>query len=356
MCPPSLITCGTSPTQHHSQFVHFVCSFQVVVVQPSSLLDRMTLPLLDRFEVYLVGLNDFVTEMAGPEGLWYKPGRVSMLQYLQGHSICLLGRDSFFGLEPSEAVASILLSELQAAHRNGAATLSIPRPLRCGLGPWQEEDSASLEWEQQILRGTLFKLIQAMRPEMLVSRCKHLSPVYLGEYLHRQEHFSLPQILQNCVPRGDGRSADNGPRKLIIFTRTYPYLFDLVDTPALQHALLGSRYPDPVVASFISLSSIASASACQRAIREHLHDASTQAVVVVAELCSVTAPQLTLAQSCIDTVLAAGHLSKTAIMLVHFAPSQAAFGSPWEAVFLSKRLLQVCTCLCILFADLCYFP
>jgi hypothetical protein len=340
-------------------FVH--PNFRIIVHLPLSEMVRTPRPFLNRFERYLLSLDEVVRE------------RLSELSHEQATEIAKLAAGChhfvdeihvkprsgiFHGLLPIETVSSLVLSVIRETTLRNTEQPQVPPVFHAGvtLDVATDADAAGTsESVQQSakfaplaseLRGTSglvrklnYHLLQIARPES-VFFSDTLPLEYLGEYLMNQEHFSVVRFLERLA--ASGSHALGIASKWMLFTRSCGELMRLHTDRAVQRGILlpliEQKQKQMIPADsdlsawlrVISLHSIASSKACQAAVEEFAMS-GLRFLIVVADMNVTTPGQVNFLRMALDSSKAMSTASeggsecegRLVVVIMHFPPERA---------------------------------
>lgn len=221
--------------------------FQCIVHVKRSEFDKIPPPFLSRFQKFYFSINDFYR--IGYEYLAEKEQEI--LKNVEEKAKAFIenfGRHYFYGLN-EDTLASYLLSLIKIEEneqRSLVNTQSHYSQLTIKSKSFIEENPANIQ--QSVLRSVLSKLIQIASPESIILKLPTLenkiSRWICRDYFQQQEHFSIEDFIKQLVSKPlyyDNNDVMNDltkmlsqesrsvsiTTKVIIFTRTSPYIVDL---------------------------------------------------------------------------------------------------------------------------------
>ena len=366
--------------------------FRAIVHLPMSAIRKTPAPFLNRFEKYYMSLE---TIYNGHLNKLYRtdPGLHSAVTGLKAGCEDMVahfhGKSFFYGIVPDETVTSLVLPIAEALvnedktggasvtldatarvsalippvfHPNRTKPVSRTRKNKEGEGEEaegeekekeEEETEAEAEAEKipeqlEQVRRMNYHLFQLARPECVFSR-PDIPDCYKREYLVSQEHFSVRRLIRGVFRAADGKPADSGSakadhKKWCIFTRTCGELSRLHEQKRVRNLLLeweGKNDPD-VWSEVLALEAVATSDECNARIDKFLASPKKRVFVCTANMAKVSADQVNLVRSRIDTDFGCENEDsvRLAFVILHFPPeiqhlqnvssSQAVFFNKWN--------------------------
>jgi hypothetical protein len=178
-------------------------NFQCIVHLPASELEHTPLPFLNRFEKYLINVDDILEHKMSEQK--HSPGSRMILRKVREKCTQFadfVGCDSFYGNDPSNAsVSSALLAALDAQQ----------------FIEWDESKGevgySKAEHWRSLIQIVISRLLQVAIPERVFLKRTALQPNYLQHYNQNQEHFVLKDFLAMLMTTG-GKVAEMGVSKV----------------------------------------------------------------------------------------------------------------------------------------------
>jgi hypothetical protein len=243
----------------------------MIVHIPISELSRTPLPFLNRFEKYILSVEEIYKEQVQK-----LPGqRMGEMQRIfdvvsSGLTdfVDFMKPSCFYGLVPKETVNSFLSAIVESTIKTGTNSPVIPPAfsvVETGSQNNQNLDSEEAEeteenlfeddmvrvdapasprdpgrYIREFIRKANFHLMQIARPEAVYLMKSSLPRAYLIEYLLTQEHFSILRFLHRLFRSAFFASLrqPHQANKWVIYTRTSAELYTLPTNLSLQKLLL----------------------------------------------------------------------------------------------------------------------
>jgi hypothetical protein len=178
-------------------------NFQCIVHLPASELDHTPLPFLNRFEKYLINVDDILEHKMSEQQ--HSPESRMILRKVREkckHFADFVGCDSFYGNDPSNAsVSSALLAALDAQQF-----------IECDERKGEDGYSKAEHW-RSLIQIVNSRLLQVAIPERVFLKRASLPLNYIRHYNQNQEHFVLKDFLAMLMNTG-GKIAEMGVSKV----------------------------------------------------------------------------------------------------------------------------------------------
>eukprot|EP01132_Coremiostelium_polycephalum_P003790 gene3790-4715_t len=276
-------------------------NFKIIVHMPLSRIHSTHLPWLNRFEKYILSIDQLLAYYMEHKVAPDKRRHITLLSESVNHFVnefhFKITNQSLLSGFTNETIDSIIFSFAKDPESLNSIT-----PYRVNPSEQQSEN----EEPTPQLRLLNWKLLQLARPESIL-KCKSLPRQYIEEYILRQEHFNCLRFLHHLfshfidmptieIPPTPMDNQYNPSNKWFIYTRSSLALHRLRESENVDKfykiLIPNHNEQNPKVLKFIQLNTLPTSAQCNLEITKFIKSDVQKICITVADMSMVNLSQI----------------------------------------------------------------
>ncbi|KAG2388617.1 hypothetical protein C9374_000056 [Naegleria lovaniensis] len=332
--------------------------FHCILHVPLSQYRTMPIPLLNRFEKYIVGAEQILQDAIPIESITEKQNILKHIRDGVTDFIQQFHPETFYGLTPNETVDSLMLRVIH----DSTEEISIKKPLAIrnekiirlmkekDIEDHEEDDNintgTSSKRLREYIRSVNFLLLQICPPENIYLKRNIIPISYLIEYLTHQEHFSAISFLKNAIQYHFTNNLTE-PSKYLLYLRHSSGIQNLPESSHI-HELLTSHFQSPDylldddaplnVITVASVSSFSSQIEICELLDNFAENPNKLVLIFTVDMSSISKQVVNYIKFKVDNMLSSSvtkinGLKPFVSLLLHFPPECAQFKAAYDTIF-----------------------
>ncbi|KAF0977943.1 hypothetical protein FDP41_003265 [Naegleria fowleri] len=332
--------------------------FHCILHVPLSQYRTMPIPLLNRFEKYIVGAEQILEDSIPSESLTEKQSILKHIRNGVHDFIQQFGEITFYGLTSKETVDSLMLRVVN----DSTEEISIRKPLAIrnekivrlmkenNIEDHEEDNNVntgtSSKRLREYIRSVNFQLLQICAPESIYLMRNIIPISYLLEYLTHQEHFCAVSFLKHAIQDHFSNNRKD-PTKYLLYLRHSSGIQSLPENVHI-HEMLTTHFQSPDYLQIIETSSdvitVASISSFSSQIdicellNNFAENPNKLVLIFTVDMSSISKQVVNYVKFKIDNMLSSAMVKMNGLkpfvsLLLHFPPECAHFKPAYDTIF-----------------------